>query len=85
MQDPPKFWEIRAGWYQIEGYWWLTRDALKIEFQATGKKIAEITLTTRKGGSNEGKLHTAVRFNRYNNRGFIVYSLDDMRRLMNYG
>jgi len=77
VSDPPEFGEVRDGWYQLNGEWWLTWDALKKEFETTGKKIAEITITTRKGEVNEGRLRTTIGRNRYNNRAFVLYSFDD--------
>jgi len=81
VSDPPVFPEIRQGWYQIDNEWWLTWEALQKEYHTTGQKIAEITLTTRKGGANEGRLRTVVRFNKYSERGFVLYSLDDVDKL----
>ena len=81
VSDPPVFPEIRQGWYCIDNQWWLTWDALQTEFNTTGKTIAEITLTTRKDGANEGRLRTVVRFNKYSDRGFVLYNLDDMNTL----
>ena len=79
--DPPKFGEVRRGWYHLNSEWWLTWDALQKAFETTGKKIAEVTLTTHKGGANEGRLRTTIGRNPYNNKAFILYSLDDMQML----
>jgi hypothetical protein len=81
VKDPPKFPEIRQGWYHQNGEWFLTWDALKDAFETTKKKIAEITVTTRKGGVKEGRLRTTIGRNKYNNKAFVLYSLDDMTML----
>ena len=77
VKDPPQFGETRYGWYHREREWWLTWDALQDAFEATGKQIAEITVTTQKGGVNEGRLRTTIGRNRYNGKAFVLYSFDD--------
>ena len=81
MPEPPAFGEIRDGWYQCGNEWYLTRDALQKQFHIAGRKLAKITATTHRGGVNEGKLRVVIRNNPNNGKSFIVYSLDDMKRL----
>lgn len=81
VSDPPQVGKVRYGWYKIDNEWWLTRDELKKEFKLSNKQLSNIVLSSRKGRVNEGKLRTAVRFNRYNDKDFIVYNLDDFNAL----
>jgi hypothetical protein len=82
VSDPPAFGEVRDGWYEENpNDWFLTWDALCKEYHTAGKKIAEVTVTTRQGRINKGRLRTAIKLNPHNNKYFIVYSLDDFDKL----
>lgn len=69
LSDPPAYGEIRTGWYQIDGYWYLTLAAAKKELGVTTKQFEKHLLGVA----------TETLVNQYNERPFIVYSLESLR------
>ena len=74
--------EIRAGWYLDTEEWYLTWTALQKEFKLKSYELALITATTQYGGVNQGELKTASRINFHNDKRFIVYNFEDMKKLI---
>lgn len=78
VSDPPQFGEIREGWYEIDNEWWLTRDAVLKEFKLSNKQLSAMVLATRNRTSGDPRLRTTIGRNPYNDRAFVLYSLDDL-------
>jgi len=74
VNNPPKFGEKRVGWYKIGNYWYLTFGAAKKELEVTKKQLDELLLGVA----------TETLTNPYNERPFMVYSLDSLRSLKKF-
>jgi hypothetical protein len=70
--EPPTFPEMRAGWYMKDNEWWLTRDAVKQAFCLSERELTPLLAT---------KIRCRIDVNRYNHRRFILYNLDDIKRV----
>ena len=70
MTESPKFGEYRVGWWQLDGYWYVTRGAAFKAFHITEKQFLEIL--------KHKSISACTLTNPHNNHRFTVYNYEQL-------